>query len=252
MQEATIQKLLELNREFYQTFAVHFSTTRMRIQPGVAAILDKINPQANILDLGCGNGVLAQRLSQIYYKGHYVGLDSSPELLEIARTKLKPLTNFTFFQGDLADGDWDIQVRRFAETVLEAGNFDMVTSFATIHHLPGNALRKNLLNKISTLLTESGRLIHSNWQFLNSERLRKRIQPWDLTNIAPEKVDPGDFLLDWRQGGKGLRYVHHFNEDELASLAEETGFHVLESYLSDGEGGNLGLYQVWEKIEISR
>jgi SAM-dependent methyltransferase len=247
MQEVTIQKLLELNREFYQTFAVHFSTTRMRIQPGVAAILDKINPQANILDLGCGNGVLAKRLSQIDHKGQYVGLDSCPELLEIARMKLKPLTNFTFLQGDLATGDWDIQVRRFAETVLEAGKFDLVTSFATIHHLPGSALRKNLLKKIYTLLTESGRLIHSNWQFLNSERLRKRVQPWDLTDISPEEVDSGDYLLDWRQGGKGLRYVHHFSEDELASLAEETGFRVLESYLSDGEGGNLGLYQVWEK-----
>ncbi len=59
-------------------------------------------------------------------------------------------------------------------------------------------------------------------------------------------MDPGDYLLDWRRGGEGLRYVHHFSPEELAELAAETGFRVLETFWSDGEGGNLGLYQVWE------
>jgi hypothetical protein len=60
-------------------------------------------------------------------------------------------------------------------------------------------------------------------------------------------MDPGDYLLDWRQGGRGLRYVHHFSPPELTSLAQMTGFKVVESFSSDGEGGNLGLYQVWQK-----
>jgi hypothetical protein len=58
-------------------------------------------------------------------------------------------------------------------------------------------------------------------------------------------VDAGDYLLDWRQGGSGLRYVHHFDEAELSALAATTGFRVLETFYSDGEGGRLGLYQVW-------
>ncbi|HNT25279.1 MAG TPA: hypothetical protein PKM21_12980, partial [Anaerolineales bacterium] len=57
--------------------------------------------------------------------------------------------------------------------------------------------------------------------------------------------EPGDYLLDWRQGGRGLRYVHAFGPAELARLAEQTGFVSLESFYSDGEGGRLGLYQVW-------
>jgi hypothetical protein len=92
--------------------------------------------------------------------------------------------------------------------------------------------------------------IHSEWQFLGSERLRARIQPWSEAGLEAPDVDLGDFLLDWRQGGYGLRYVHHFTLNELEELAEETGFMIQETFRSDGEGGNLGLYQVWRPIGV--
>ena len=43
--------------------------------------------------------------------------------------------------------------------------------------------------------------------------------------------------------------MHHFSEAELAALAEGAGFEVVETFLSDGAEGNLGLYQVWKPIE---
>jgi hypothetical protein len=83
---------------------------------------------------------------------------------------------------------------------------------------------------------------------MNSERWRKRIQPWEDTGISPTDVDAGDTLLDWRAGGHGLRYVHLFSEEELARLAEGCGFTVKESFYSDGEGNKLSLYQVWQPV----
>jgi hypothetical protein len=41
--------------------------------------------------------------------------------------------------------------------------------------------------------------------------------------------------------------VHQFDENELGDLAVVAGFSVVETTYSDGEGGRLGLYQVWEK-----
>ena len=79
MDEATIQQLLQLNAEFYQTFAIQFSDTRQRLQPGVLRMLEKISSQAAILDLGCGNGELARILAQKGFRGYYVGLDFSAE-----------------------------------------------------------------------------------------------------------------------------------------------------------------------------
>jgi len=102
------------------------------------------------------------------------------------------------------------------------------------------------LQTVSQHLVSAGRFIHSEWQFLNSPRLRQRLQPWGRIGLAEEEVEAEDYLLDWRQGGYGLRYVHHFSLEELETLAHETSFAILETFLSDGAGGKLGLYQVWE------
>jgi len=52
----TVNRLIELNRQFYQTFAGAFSATRQRIQPGVRRQIEQLPANARLLDLGCGNG----------------------------------------------------------------------------------------------------------------------------------------------------------------------------------------------------
>ncbi len=84
---------------------------------------------------------------------------------------------------------------------------------------------------------------------MDSPRLRTRIVPWSEIDIDESDVEMGDYLLDWRRGGYGLRYVHYFSEEELQELADNIGFLVSKTYYSDGEGGRLGLYQVWEREE---
>jgi 2-polyprenyl-3-methyl-5-hydroxy-6-metoxy-1,4-benzoquinol methylase len=238
----TIKRLLDLNRQFYQTFAAQFSATRMRLQPGVKNILAKLPVQATILDLGCGNGEVWRALQAAEHKGAYVGLDYSAELLEIAaaNSKLPEEAQTKFIQADISTPDWDSRLPRH--------NFDVILAFAVLHHVPSHALRSQILRKLRALVTPEGIFIHSEWQFLSSPRLRKRVQPWGSVGISEEQLEAGDYLLDWRQGGYGLRYVHHFDQDELARLARESGFRITETFRSDGEGGRLGLYQVWKPI----
>jgi tRNA (uracil-5-)-methyltransferase TRM9 len=231
----TLSRLLDLNRQFYQTFALQFSATRQRLQPGVMRILEQIGTCFKVLDLGCGNGELARQLAHHGYAGAYIGLDFSPLLLEQAAAG-QP-ANFRFLQADLSSVDWDISP--------QDEHFDAVLAFAVLHHLPGAELRMQVLCKVRSLLQQGGRFIHSEWQFLNSPRLTSRIQPWESLGLSKSDVDPGDYLLDWRQGGQGLRYVHHFSEAELVGMAESAGFAVIESFLSDGKNNRLGLYQVW-------
>jgi tRNA (uracil-5-)-methyltransferase TRM9 len=235
----TLSRLLELNRRFYQTFAVQFSATRQRLQPGVKRVLEQIKPTEKLLDLGCGNGELARQLTRRGYTGLYTGLDFSSALLEQACAD-QP-TNFHFLQADLSSTDWDAP--------LQGGQYDIVMAFAVLHHLPGLELRIQVLHKVKSLLRHGDRFIHSEWQFLNSPRLRTRVQPWETIGLSASDVDPDDYLLDWRRGGQGLRYVHHFSEGELERLAEAAGFKVIQSFLSDGENGRLGLYQVWQVKE---
>jgi tRNA (uracil-5-)-methyltransferase TRM9 len=232
----TISRLLELNRQFYQTFALPFSASRQRLQPGVIKILDQISPEADLLDLGCGNGELAHELARCGHRGAYTGLDFSSVLLEEA-SRGQP-DSFSFIFADLSSENWD--------AALSGNCYDAIFAFAVLHHLPGINMRLQLLRKVSSLLKTVGRFIHSEWQFLNSPRMIARLQPWETIGLSDNDVDPGDYLLDWRQGGTGLRYVHHFSESELADIAAQAGFEIVESFLSDGENARLGLYQVWK------
>ena len=236
MNPTTLSRLLDLNRQFYQTFAVQFSATRQRLQPGVMRILSQISQADSLLDLGCGNGELAHQLARQGYASVYTGLDFSSALLKQAAAD-QP-ANFHFLQADLSTVDWDAP--------LSGSQYDAILAFAVLHHLPGTDLRLHVLCKVRALLAPGGRFIHSEWQFLNSPHLINRIQPWEAIGISASEVNPGDYLLDWRQGGKGLRYVHHFSESELNELAGLTGFEVVETCLSDGKNHHLGLYQVWK------
>jgi 2-polyprenyl-3-methyl-5-hydroxy-6-metoxy-1,4-benzoquinol methylase len=238
MQEATLKRLLDINYQFYQSFGAEFSATRARIQPGVDKIINRMEGHEHILDLGCGNGALARQLAKLGHRGSYTGLDFSLPLLAAADQQPDSFP-VNFMQADLASKDWD--------TPLPADEYHMVFSFAVLHHIPSEQLRIQIIMKIANLLKSEGKFIHSNWQFLNSPRLRNRIQPWQEAGLKSQDIEPGDYLLDWKRGGHGLRYVHHFDEDELSRLAEAAGFNVCETFHSDGQGGRLGLYQIWEK-----
>lgn len=242
MKSRTVARLLSLNKQFYQTFGYEFSSTRQRLQPGVVQILDRLGGDESILDLGCGNGELARELMRRGHRGPYTGVDFSRPLLEVARHGWEDAPA-TFLRADLMAGDW--------EKRLGAGDnrpFDWTTAFAVLHHIPGNEARVTILKKTHKLLRPGGLFIHSEWQFLESEKLKGRIQPWNAAGFLPEDVDPNDYLIDWRSGGHGLRYVHYFDEAELKTLADKSSFRIRETFRSDGTNGLLSLYQVWEAL----
>lgn len=239
MEVATASRLVEINHEFYTRFGAPFSATRQRLQPGVRRVLDTLHGDESILDLGCGNGELARELESRGHRGPYLGVDFSVPLLREAELQGRGFSA-SFMQVDL------IQVSAFSSQLSVSGGWLLITAFAVLHHIPSDKMRLEFARAVRDLLSGEGRFILSNWQFLNSEKLKSRIQDWSKVGLSENDVDPGDHLLDWRSGGEGLRYVHHFTADELFALAEAAGFTIRETFYSDGEGGNLGYYQVWQ------
>lgn len=240
MNSATAQRLIELNRDFYHDFGADFSDTRQRLQPGVTRLVDSLAGDESILDLGCGNGELARALARRGHHGPYLGLDFSLPLLADA-SDIPTGYPARFVEADLT------KLSVISDQLSVTGGWLLITSFATIHHLPSHELRLQFFQTIHNLLSPSGRFLLSTWQFLNSDKLRARLQPWERIGLTAADVDEGDHLLDWKRGGEGLRYVHQYSEEELSSLANECGFGVIDTFYSDGEGGKLGLYQEWRK-----
>lgn len=249
MHATTIHFLLDLNRGFYQTFAQSFAATRRRVQPGVRRVLASLPPTGRWLDLGCGSGALAAAWAESGRQGLYHGLDFSPGLLAEARAALEDLPHpgleIRYDLADLSAPDWS--------AMLDGQIYNGILAFAVLHHLPSAALRLDVVRRAAALLPSGGRFIHSEWQYQHSPRLMARQLPWSTVGLQNEQLEEGDTLLDWRapqagQSQQGLRYVHLFRLAELEELAVQSGLRVIETFESDGEGGRLGLYQVWEKL----
>lgn len=242
MNRDTAGRLLEINREFYNRFGGSFSATRQRLQAGVKKILESIRGDESVLDLGCGNGHFLRELIRRGHTAPLLGLDFSLPLLRDAESA----PGVEFREVDLTKLSKNSEhLSVISNQPLITVHWSLITCFATLHHIPSNEIRLDILRTVKTLLKPNGRFILSNWQFLNSEKLKARIQPWSLAGLSDEDVDEGDYLLDWRSGGRGLRYAHHFSAEELGGLADQAGFKVEAEFLSDGENGRLGLYQIW-------
>lgn len=240
MDRAVQDHLLEINRQFYEQFANEFAETRSSRQPGLRQLLAFLPLGGRWLDVGCGNGRLATLLDATGREVAYVGVDASPRLVEIARRNSGGLQRVRaeFQVVDVAADGWAAGWR--------PGFFDVITLLAVLHHLPGWDARRDLLSALRLLLVPGGVLALSAWQFLNEERLRRKIVPWQRVGLETEQLEPGDYLLDWRRGGHGLRYCHLIDQAEMESLAHAAGFAVRRLFYADGASGALNLFGVLE------
>lgn len=100
-------------------------------------------PNARVLEVGCGTGVLARSLALRPDVGAVVGVDVAPSLLGKARDQAADLPNLTFREADarsLPFGD---------ET------FDVVVFYTTLTHVPGP---ERALDEAFRVLRPQGRL----------------------------------------------------------------------------------------------
>jgi tRNA (uracil-5-)-methyltransferase TRM9 len=204
-----------------------------------------------VADLGCGNGRLLAFLAENGWRGRYLGVDSSPELLAIAETEAGRRAGVTsqWRKAELMTPDAAQQTSLSND--LGRGMWDAVVMLAVLHHIPGVAQRSRLLAACADLLQPQGVLIVSTWQFVGVPRLAARVLAWESVGISPEEIEPGDYLLPWGEDAAGQRYCAAIDELALCRLAEDTGFERVEAFCSDGHEGNLNLYGVFRKRATS-
>ena len=91
MQAGIAQRLLDLNRVFYEKMATPFAQSRARPQPGFEHLINYLpRPCPRFLDVGCGEGRLGRFLLAAGQGTQpaittYVGVDFTEELLAVAR-----------------------------------------------------------------------------------------------------------------------------------------------------------------------
>jgi 2-polyprenyl-3-methyl-5-hydroxy-6-metoxy-1,4-benzoquinol methylase len=241
MDQITVDKLLALNREFYTEFAQAFADSRTVVDPALDSILPYIPRRARILDVGCGNGRLANLLDLRRPETTYMGIDAVSELVETARAQTIDLKNIgaQFHVVDITQPDW--------VSFVEPSSFDVVICLAVLHHIPSFSLRTRVLRDLAGLLAPGGRILLSTWQFLESARLRRKMVDWAEVGVPAESLEPGDYLLDWQRGGRGLRYCHLVSELEVRQLATSSGLGVRMVFRAGGREGNLSLFAMLDR-----
>lgn len=232
MDTAVEQKLLSLNREFYDSLADPFAETRATYQPGFARLVPHFPQLADDwLDVGCGEGRFGRFLHGRLAISRYVGVDFTAALLKKASTVVPG----DFLERDMSRPGF----------LAGLGDFDGIVCLAAMQHIPGQKNRIALLREMKEHLRLHGRILVSNWQFMDSDRQRRKIAKWSVVGLSAADVEAADYLLTWQRDGFGWRYVCYIDAKETAVLAAAAGLKIAAQFRSDGKEGNLNLYTVF-------
>ncbi len=225
MNDTTVKRLNQINREFYRITADSFDESRGAAWPGWEILVPYLQPPLAVLDVGCGNGRFGVFLGEKLL--HYTGIDSSAALLDRARAALDGI-------------DTRLEERDIVEQPPDAGEYGLVALFGVLHHIPGRAQRQDFMYTLAQRVAPGGLLAFAAWRFYEYERFRRRIVPWpdDLD------VEPGDHLLDWQRGERALRYCHYVDDAEHADLIAATGLTALTTYRADGRTNDINCYSL--------
>jgi len=124
--------------DYYQESAVVQEASALRILDNIA-----FKGNENVLDIGCGDGKVSQEIAKRVPEGKVIGIDVSPNMIQVAQSTHAAIPNLSFFQKDAQDFSFDQK-------------FDLITSFFTLHWVQDHAA---VLRNCQQSLHPGGRIV---------------------------------------------------------------------------------------------
>lgn len=198
----------------YDRIADHFSATREYAWPEVVEFLDDRRGR-RALDLGCGNGRHAERLTA--HADSVVGLDASRGILGTARSRAVERG----FESRVALVQGDAAALPFRDDC-----FDLAVYVATLHHLTPRQRRVGSLNELARVLAPDSRAVVSVWATVH-----------DRFAADHADADEGfDTYVDWTlPGGEVVpRFYHIYAPAEFRADVDASGLTPVDVFVSSG------------------
>jgi hypothetical protein len=265
MSADTAKTLIGLVSDFYREHHASFSDTRRRPWPGFERCCDAITGvlaspgmphigQAQslvMLDLACGNlrfyDYLAAALPKVSIECHAIDLGQV----------LVPMRPGISYQSlDILSALADPRCGSLA-SLLDSPTVDLAVCLGFRHHVPLQDWRRQVLADLLTQTRPGGLAIASFWQYMKSDSLREQARASHAEALSElgaqgrrlEGLGPGDHLLGWQGIAGAWRYCHSFSDSEVDELADSLAgqARLLDRFNSDGRGGGLNAYLVFEK-----
>lgn len=253
-------KLAALNARFYQQQAQSFSDTRHASWAGWDRSLDVASfdeAPCSVLDVACGNMRFARYLSKRFDGARisYTGVDNCPALACAANASvldgIPDTIACNFVERDLVSA-------LIADEALGLCAADLVVCSGFMHHVPGDARRKRLLQELLAAVNPGGVLIVSFWRFAGVPSIAAaaaELTPCALADmgIKASQLEEGDFILGWQNKPDARRYCHSFTCDEVKKLAakamQEQDARFESGFIeADGRNGKLNCYLVARRL----
>lgn len=193
---------------FYNTIADEFDKTRVRLWPCVISFLDEFQSNAEILDIGCGNGKYMNYRDDINIKG----IDISTNLIEICKKK-----------------GFDVIKAPMTDIPFTDNKFDGIICIASYHHLNNDDDRKKTLDEIYRILKPGGIAFIEVWGVVQTSPINKNAE--NFTKNAN--------LVKWTSVKTGQIFYRYYNiysegelDNEIKKLKPE--FNIIDSGYEKG------------------
>jgi ubiquinone/menaquinone biosynthesis C-methylase UbiE len=152
---------------------------------------------ASVLEIGCGNGHLTERLARIVTQGKVAGVDSSERRIRRAMRRCVDLENVAFHVGSPEELPW------------ETDSFDYVTCLDSFCEYPNPG---RTLTEMRRVLKQGGKL------FLGVHRLP----------VKNGETTAGRSLLNFvRNGYSPEQYVRYFEHSGFLNVVQKPGSNYL-------------------------
>ncbi len=179
--------------------------------------------QARILDLACGTGTLAMDLAKCGHSVH--GIDISPEMIEIAKSKSIGLSSTSFDVQDMT------QFRA-------GGKFDLVVcTFDSVNYLPDKDSVRAMFHRVAGALRESGIFVFDS----NTNRLYANagegIQEHELSGesfLQKFSYDPigreATIIFEFSDGAIEVHKQRPYDLAEFEPILADTGMRLVHAF----------------------
>jgi len=181
-----------------------------------------------LLDLGCGDGILAHELLGIDSSLSATVIDGSEEMVERARKRLSGCRDVTFVKASFQE--------ILSGKITLPASLSFVVSSLAIHHLPTGEKRQ-LFELIHASLEEGGAFLNIDTTLSPTERVEEwYIALWrewidEQKKRLGSDGDYDEFISKYREEShyRNLDTLHH----QLAAL-KESGFRDIDCYYKYG------------------
>lgn len=185
-----------------------------RVLPLVPGLTERLTHGLNVLDAGCGQGLVILRLAKTYPDSKFLGIDLSSEAIEFARGAAASdrLENVAFVVSDLSNYD----------VTAEPEAFDFITTFDAIHD---QAKPLNVLKGLNRALKADG--IYLMQEVKGSSHIHNNTRH-PLGTLLYTFSCMHCMTVSLAQGGEGLGAM--WGEEKAREYLRRAGFNSVEKH----------------------